>query len=79
MGDMMASLKMKMGPDKILLGNNANQEIAKHVFPVMDASMFEHYKAELLSKESLLRDWDDKVLRGHQQELPDHPEATHLQ
>ena len=55
MGDMMALLKKKMGPDKILLGNNANQAIAKHVFPVIDASMFEHYNEKLLSKESYSR------------------------
>ncbi|GAA4444720.1 hypothetical protein GCM10023156_03400 [Novipirellula rosea] len=61
MGEMMASLKRKMGPDKILLGNNAHQAIAKHVFPVIDASMFEHYNEELLSKESLLQDWDDML------------------
>jgi hypothetical protein len=61
MGDMMASLKKKMGPDKILLGNNANQAIAKHVFPVIDASMFEHYSEKLLSKESLLQDWEDML------------------
>ncbi|MDF7806339.1 putative glycoside hydrolase [Pontiellaceae bacterium B12219] len=61
MGEMMAALKEKMGPDKILLANNAHQDIAKHVFPVMDASMFEHYKGELLSKESLLRDWNDML------------------
>lgn len=57
MGEMMASLKEKMGPDKILLGNNANQAIARHVLPVVDACMFEHYNAKLLSKESLLQDW----------------------
>ena len=61
MGDMMALLKEKMGPDKILLGNNANQDIAKHVFPVIDASMFEHYNEKLLSKESLLQDWNDML------------------
>jgi hypothetical protein len=61
MGDMMALLKQKMGPDKILLGNNANQEIAKRVFPVIDASMFEHYNEKLLSKEALLQDWDDML------------------
>ena len=61
MGDLMAALKEKMGPDKILLANNAHQAIAKHVFPVMDACMFEHYKSELLSKEALLRDWDDML------------------
>ncbi len=61
MGELMASLKKKMGPDKILLGNNANQAIAKHVFPVVDASMFEHYNEKLLSKESLLQDWEDML------------------
>jgi hypothetical protein len=61
MGEMMASLKKKMGPDRILLGNNANQAIAKHVFPVIDASMFEHYSEELLSKERLLQDWEDML------------------
>lgn len=61
MGRMMAALNEKMGPDKILLANNAHQEVAKHVFPVMDACMFEHYKGDLLSKESLLRDWDDML------------------
>lgn len=61
MGEMMASLKKKMGPDKILLGNNANQDIAKHVFPVIDANMFEHYSEELLSKERLLQDWEDML------------------
>jgi hypothetical protein len=61
MGDMMTSLKKKMGPDKILLGNNANQAIARYVFPVIDANMFEHYSEELLSKESLLQDWVDML------------------
>ncbi|QDS94270.1 hypothetical protein FF011L_30490 [Roseimaritima multifibrata] len=61
MGDMMGALKKKMGPDKILLANNAHQRIAKDVFPVMDASMFEHYNAQLLSKEALLRDWNDML------------------
>ncbi len=61
MGEMMALLKKKMGPDKILLANNANQAIAKHVFPVMDASMFEHYNERLLSKEGLLQDWKDML------------------
>lgn len=61
MGEMMASLKKKMGSDKILLGNNANQDIAKHVFPVIDASMFEHYSEKLLTKEKLLQDWEDML------------------
>jgi len=61
MGLLMVGLKEKMGPDKILLANNANQKIAKHVFPVMDACMFEHYNEKLLSKESLLQDWEDML------------------
>ena len=61
MGEMMGALKKKMGPDKILVGNNAHKAIAKHVFPVVDATMFEHYSAKLLSKEHLLRDWKDML------------------
>jgi len=61
MGEMMASLKKKLGPDKILLGNNAADKMARYVFPVVDAIMFEHYSAELLSKEKLLQDWDEML------------------
>jgi hypothetical protein len=57
MGVMMADLKKKLGPDKIVIGNNAANEIAQYVFPSVDAIMFEHYKENLLSKESLLEDW----------------------
>ena len=59
MGDMMGALKQKMGADKILIGNNAHETIAKHVFPVIDGSMFEHYDEKSLSKENLLQDWKD--------------------
>lgn len=61
MGEMMALLRKKMGPDKILLGNNAQDGIAKHVFPIVDAIMFEHYDEKLLSKEKLLQDWKDML------------------
>ncbi|MDF7800418.1 alpha-L-fucosidase [Pontiellaceae bacterium B1224] len=61
MGEMLGALKEKIGPDKILLANNAHQSLAKHVFPVMDASMFEHYNSNLLSKEKVLQDWDDML------------------
>ncbi len=61
MGKMMASLKEKLGPDKILLGNNAQQDIAKTSFSSVDATMFEHYNYELLSKESLLDDWQQML------------------
>jgi len=61
MGEMMESLKKKLGPDKILLGNNAAQEIAQYVFPSVDAIMFEHYNSKLLSKENLLKDWNNML------------------
>lgn len=61
MGDMMAALKTKLGPNKILLGNNAHDKIAQYVFPVIDVNMFEHYKNDLLSKENLLEDWDNML------------------
>ena len=61
MGEMMASLKKKLGPNKILLGNNAADKMARYVFPVVDAIMFEHYSPELLRKEKLLQDWDEML------------------
>lgn len=44
-----------------MLGNNAHDEIAQYVFPVVDTIMFEHYKDELLSKENLLKDWNNML------------------
>ncbi|BDS05876.1 hypothetical protein NT6N_09160 [Oceaniferula spumae] len=61
MGEMMAALKKKMGPDKILLANNAHQRAGVEVLPVVDANMFEHYDAKLLTKEMLLKDWNDML------------------
>ncbi len=61
MGEMMGSLKKKLGPDKILLGNNTHQRAGQYVFPVVDAMMFEHYQSKLLTKENLLSDWDDML------------------
>lgn len=61
MGAMMTSLKVRMGPDKILLGNNAADPIARYVFPAIDANMFEHYNAARLSKENLLQEWSDML------------------
>ncbi|MDN3663894.1 putative glycoside hydrolase [Algibacter miyuki] len=61
MGEMMAALKVKLGPDKIVLGNNAQTKAARFVFPSIDANMFEHYGNTLLSKEKLLQDWDDML------------------
>ncbi len=61
MGMMMAALKEKLGPQKILLGNNAHVRAAQYVFPSIDANMFEHYKTEFISKESLVKDWADML------------------
>lgn len=61
MGEMMAALKHKMGPDKILLGNNANNKDATYVYPVCDAVMFENYATIRSSKENLLNEWQDML------------------
>jgi hypothetical protein len=58
-GKMMEALKKNLGPDKILLGNNAaDNEV---VFPYCDAFMFEHYNDSVLSKENLLKEWGDML------------------
>lgn len=61
MGDMMAALKTKLGPGKILLGNNACNDDAKFVYPVCDAIMFENYSAIRSTKENLLVEWGDML------------------
>ena len=61
MGEMMTALKNRMEPDKILLGNNANNKDAKYAYPVCDAIMFENYAASRFTKESLLNEWDDML------------------
>ncbi len=58
-GEMMANLKKEMGPDKILIGNNGAN--TKEVFPSCDGFMFEHYNDAVMSKESLLKDWEDML------------------
>ncbi|MDB4583745.1 putative glycoside hydrolase family 15 protein [Draconibacterium sp.] len=57
--EMMSALKEKLGPDKILLGNNAADN--PNVFPSCDAFMFEHYNATVTNKENLLKEWEDMV------------------
>jgi len=57
MGQMMAALKNRMDPDKILLANNAYSDNAKYVYPVSDAIMFENYATVKSSKENLLSEW----------------------
>jgi len=61
MGEMMADLKKRLGPDKILLGNNANRDDAKYAYPVCDALMFENYAAVRSKKENLLVEWGDML------------------
>ena len=58
-GEMMSALKEQMGPDKILIGNNAAR--TKEVFPYCDAFMFEHYNSSVTNKENLLQEWEDMV------------------
>lgn len=58
-GEMMANLKKAIGPKKILIGNNGAN--TKEVFPSCDGFMFEHYNASVMTKESLLKDWEDML------------------
>lgn len=58
MGEMMKDLKGALGPDKILLANNAYAHSARFVYPVSDAIMFENYARSKSSKESLLSEWE---------------------
>jgi len=65
-GELISELKKKLGPDKIVLGNNANDDIAKYVYPHIDATMFEHYNSKLTNKENLLKEWDDLLKNAKQ-------------
>ena len=64
--ELISELKKKLGPDKIVLGNNANDDIAKFVYPHIDATMFEHYNSKLTTKENLLKEWDDLLKNARQ-------------
>lgn len=66
MGDMMAALKTKLGPGKILLGNNACNDDGRFAYPVCDAIMFENFADVRGSKENLLVEWGD-MLRNAQE------------
>jgi len=52
---MMRMAKEAMGPDKMLLLNNAAH--IPELFEAGDAFMFEHYQPHLLSKEGIVSDW----------------------
>jgi hypothetical protein len=55
--EMMRMAKNAIGPEKILLLNNGFDE-SPALFEIGDAFMFEHYNADQLSKEAIVRDWD---------------------
>jgi hypothetical protein len=59
-GELISELKKKLGPDKIVLGNNTTDNIAKYAYPAIDANMFEHYNQQL-TKEKLLKNWEDML------------------
>ena len=69
MGEMMGALKKALGPDKILLANNAYGDNAKTVFPVSDAIMFENYARVKSSKESLLAEWGDMLTNAQARKI----------
>ena len=54
--DMMRMAKQAIGKDKILLLNNGADIPA--LFEIGDAFMFEHYHADQLNKEAILKDWE---------------------
>ncbi|PIB30425.1 hypothetical protein BFP77_04595 [Maribacter sp. 4U21] len=60
-GALIKALKKKLGPNKIVLGNNVNDDIAKYAYPHVDGAMFEHYSSELTTKENLLAEWDEML------------------
>ncbi len=53
--EMMRMAKSAIGRDKILLLNNADH--IPELFEIGDAFMFEHYGANLLTKEAIVKDW----------------------
>jgi hypothetical protein len=65
-GELIKALKKKLGPGKIVLGNNANDAIAKQAYPHIDAAMFEHYSSKLTTKENLLKEWEDLLKNAKQ-------------
>lgn len=61
MAEMMANLKKALGPDKILLANNAYVPSTNEIHKVSDAIMFENYARVKSNKESLLSEWDQML------------------
>ncbi|MGJ8671828.1 putative glycoside hydrolase [Rubritalea sp.] len=58
---MMAELKQSLGPEKILLANNAYTSGTQNILSVSDAIMFENYARQKSNKESLLSEWEDML------------------
>lgn len=58
-GQLMSALRAAMPSDKILLGNKSHDYPL--CWPSADATMFEHYNQESITKESFLRDWQDML------------------
>ncbi|MFC5051416.1 putative glycoside hydrolase [Rubritalea spongiae] len=58
---MMTALKEALGPDKILLANNAYTPSTENILAVSDAVMFENYARQKSNKESLLAEWEDML------------------
>ena len=54
MEELMANLRASL-PNKFIIGNGHHDKA--HLWPSSDATMFEHYKLDLLSKENLLVTW----------------------
>jgi len=52
--EMMANLRTRLS-NKFIIGNGHHAKA--HLWPSCDATMFEHYQLELLSKENLLETW----------------------
>ena len=56
--EMMRMAKKAIGPEKILLLNGVD-EGRPDLFEIGDAFMFEHSSARFLTKEAIVKDWDD--------------------
>ena len=54
--ELMRMAKAAIGPDRILLLNNAAH--LPELFEIGDAFMLEHYGAQLLTKEAIVNDWE---------------------
>ena len=56
--EMMRMAKKAIGPEKILLLNGVDED-RPDLFEIGDAFMFEHSSARFITKEAIVKDWDD--------------------